>query len=263
MSRPRVAVIVQARMSSVRMPGKVLAPLGGEPALRRMMQRVERMRTADRIVVATSVDPGDDPVAELCSHWGLACVRGPLNDVLARFIGALPTDCEVVVRLTGDCPLIDPAIADRHVEAFVRERSDTDYVTNAVRRTMPDGLDVEVVSREILERAHREATSAFDREHCTPWIRRNGRVRHVTQTIDLSELRWTLDTPRDHEVISTIYEQLDSVDPAFGSTEIYRLLLRHPDLIHVQGQANPTPAERDRWCARIEEHLASPDEATP
>ncbi len=262
MSGGRVAVVVQARMSSVRMPGKVLAPLAGEPALQKMMDRVARMRTADERIVATSTDPADDPVAELCARLGLDCTRGPLDDVLARFVEAVPAGAEVVVRLTGDCPLIDAAIADRHVETFLREGTETDYVTNAVERTMPDGLDVEVFSRALLERAHRQATGPFDREHCTPWIRRHARLRSVTQPIDLSDLRWTLDTPADHRVIAAIYAELDPVDPSFDSGEVYRLLLRRPELIHVRGEGELSHERRSRLQELIETHLGSIGEAT-
>lgn len=252
-------VVVQARMSSRRMPGKIVAPLAGEPALLRMLQRVARVRLAEARVVATSTDATDDAVVELCERHGIDCVRGPLDDVLARFLLAAPTGCDTVVRLTADCPLVDPALVDLHIERFAA--SEADYVTNAIERTMPDGLDVEVISRAILERAAAEATDPSDREHVTPWIRRNARTVRVTQPVDLSALRWTIDDPRDHEVIASIYDALHDDDAIFDSRDVYRLLVERPELLHVAGCDELNEHERARWRDRIESHLATLHEA--
>ena len=248
-------------MSSVRMPGKVLAPLAGEPALQKMMGRVARMKAADVRIVATSADPGDDTVADLCSAHGLECVRGPLDDVLARFVAAVPAGAEVVVRLTGDCPLIDAAVADRHVETYLREGSEQAYVTNAVVRTMPDGLDVEVFSRALLERAHAEATDPV-RSRALHSLDTKKRETGRGDPADRSlRAALDLDTPVDHRIIAQIYEELDASGAYFDSRDIYRLLLRRPELIHVEGDGELSSDRRVRLRDRIADHL-SIDEAT-
>jgi spore coat polysaccharide biosynthesis protein SpsF (cytidylyltransferase family) len=162
-------------------------------------------------------------------------VRGPLNDVLARVMNAVPPQCDVVVRLTGDCPLVDPRVVDLHLEAFDAAPPGTEYVTNAVDRTYPDGLDVEVMSRHVLATADREATTDFDREHVTPWIQRHARIVHVRQSVDLSALRWVLDTPSDYACIAAIYAALLPRDEAFDSRAVYRLQAARPELIRVAG----------------------------
>lgn len=244
-------------MSSTRLPGKVLAPLAGQPAIARMMERVARVRLASRRIVATSTDPTDDAVAEACAARGIDCARGPLADVLGRFVLAAPEDCEAVVRLTGDCPLVDPEVVDLHIASFLERWPEVEYVTNAVVRTMPGGLDVEVLRRSILERAAREATAPYDREHVTPWIQRTAKMVPVTQAIDLSLLRWDLDTADDLRFISWVYEELFPTAPAFGSREIYRLLSGHPERIHFDPSGAPEDVERARLRERIEAHLAA------
>lgn len=254
LSAPVVVAVVQARTSSSRLPGKVLAPLAAAPALQRMMERVGRARRVDLAIVATSTEAGDDPVEALCDRIGVPCHRGSLDDVLGRFVGAVPAGAEVVVRLTGDCPLVDPELVDRHIDEFVGRRHVVDYATNAMVRTMPDGLDVEVFSRGILVEAERSATARYDREHVTPWIQRTARRFDVVQAVDLAALRWTLDTPRDYAMISAVYAELFERRPAFGSADIYRVLLDRPELILVAGESDAR--ELDSWRARIETHLA-------
>lgn len=257
----RVAVVVQARMSSTRLPGKVLLPLAGAPLVARMMERVARVSRATLRVVATSDRPDDDRLADVCREHGIAVARGPLDDVLARFLRAVPPDHDTVVRLTADCPLVDPALVDRHVEVFLRERPRAEYVTNAVERSFPDGLDVEVVSRDLLVRADREPLEPHDREHVLTWARRNARIEPVRQAVDLSALRWTLDTPADYEAISEIFESLYPERPDFDSGDVYRLLARRPELIRVEGREALEPAERATWVERIRAQLAAGETA--
>jgi spore coat polysaccharide biosynthesis protein SpsF len=235
----QVAIVVQARMSSVRLPGKVLAPLAGAPAIVRMMERVGRVTRAAHQIVATSVEPSDDVLAAACLERGISCVRGPLDDVLARVVSAVPVACEAVVRLTADCPMIDPALVDEHIQRFEANRASVDYVSNALVRTYPHGLDVEVMSRAVLLEANARATLPHDREHVTPWIQRRcdegGRHLPVTQAVDLSALRWVLDTEADYEVIAAIYAALYERRPAFDSRAVHAFLLERPDLIRVDG----------------------------
>ncbi len=260
-SEPSVTVVIQARLSSRRLPGKVLAPLAGAPALVRMLERVARVRRASRCVVATSTEASDDALAALCERHGIALLRGPLDDVLGRFVAAVPHDGGLVVRLTGDCPLVDPALVDRHIERALEAlgREDTErvqYVSNAVSRTQPDGLDVEVMTAEILHEAHREATTAYDREHVTPWIQRHARVAHLTQPTDLSGLRWTLDTEADLNFLAGVYAALWPDSPAFTTADVYRLLCDEPERIHTDAEPL-SPEERSAWVARIRTHLGT------
>jgi spore coat polysaccharide biosynthesis protein SpsF (cytidylyltransferase family) len=230
-SFPRIAVIVQARTTSARLPGKVLLPLAGAPAIARMWERVARIRCAQAHILATSTDPSDDALADVCRAHRIDVVRGPLDDVLARFVAALPEDADAVVRLTGDCPLVDPVLVDRHIERFVAAGGAAEYVTNAVVRTMPDGLDVEVVSRRALLDAHEHATRPADREHVLPWVARHTRVTHVTDPVDLSDLRLTLDTPDDYAALAAIYEDLYRTNPRFGARDVYHRLVQRPEWI--------------------------------
>lgn len=202
--------IVQARTSSSRLPGKVLADLGGLPMLGFMLRRLEGL-AVDAVVVATSVDAEDDAVVDVASRFGAATTRGPLDDVLARFALALdehPGD--VVVRLTADCPLVDP----RLVEAVVAQQraSGSDLVSNTLVRTHPDGLDVEVLSARALRAAAVEAVDRAEREHVTPFVsRRPGRFRleALREPLDRSHHRWTVDTADDLDLVRGIVAALD------------------------------------------------------
>jgi spore coat polysaccharide biosynthesis protein SpsF len=254
-NRDGVAIVVQARVSSSRLPGKVLKPLAGAPAIIRMMERVARVGGVRHCVLATSVESSDDPLAELCREHGIVTSRGPLDDVLARVLAAVPPVFDTVVRLTGDCPLVDPALVERHIDLYLHERPDAEYVTNAVVRSWPAGLDVQVVGRDLLVRADREATTAYDREHVLTWVRGRARMVSVTQSIDLSALRWTLDTASDYEVLSAIYGELYPRDSRFTSRAVYRLLCRRPELIRVTDRERLSDDERSVWVARIRAQL--------
>lgn len=202
----RTVAIVQARMSSSRFPGKVIQPLCGMPMIVFMMKRVARAELVDEVCLATSDDPSDDGLAAIVEAAGFGVHRGSLNDVLDRFTGAARmTGAELVLRLTGDCPLADPALIDQVVAACLE--ADADYASNIAPPTFPDGLDVEVIRRDVLESAGREATLSSDREHVTPFIRREtSRFKHVTHCsiADLSALRWTVDYPDDFETVAAI-----------------------------------------------------------
>ena len=198
-------------MSSTRLPGKVLADLGGEPVLARVIERLRAAGQLDGIVVATSQDPSDDPLAEAATALGIAVVRGPLDDVLARYLLASELHpCEAVVRITADCPLIDPAIVDRVVETW--RVTGADYVANVIEpRTFPRGMDTEVVAAGALRAAAAEAVEPYDREHVTPWIRdRPERFAQVAIAHDPphGEVRLTLDTPEDLALLRDLVGRL-------------------------------------------------------
>jgi spore coat polysaccharide biosynthesis protein SpsF (cytidylyltransferase family) len=225
-----VLALLQARVSSSRLPRKVLKPILGRPMLLHQLDRVRRARSLDALVVATSTDPGDDAIAELCATAGIDCFRGSLDDVLDRFYQAARRYApEHVVRLTGDCPLADPQLIDRVVNVCRAEA--LDY--SGAEPSFPDGLDVEVMRFSALEQAWKEATRPSDREHVTQFIDRQRdrfRVRGVASDVDLSHLRWTVDEPADFELVTRIYEALYPSNPAFTTQDILDLLARRPEL---------------------------------
>lgn len=227
-----VLCVLQARQSSTRLPGKVLMPILGEPMLARQVERIRRARRLDALCVATSDQPSDDPLAQLCVQLGVACYRGRLHDVLDRFYQAARRYApRHVMRLTGDCPLVDPALLDALVELHVA--GGYDYSSNVHERTYPDGLDAEVFTFAILEQAWREARTPGEREHVTPYMYRTGpalRRGALKDRVDRSKLRWTVDYPEDFEFVSRVFAALYPVNPGFGTDDVHRLLQQHPEL---------------------------------
>lgn len=218
--------ILQARVSSTRLPGKVLMPILGRPMLLRQIERLQRCREFDRLVVATSTNASDTPLAVACRDWGVDCHRGNLDDVLDRFVDAARRyQPKTVVRLTGDCPLADPEVIDGAIKHF--RQGGYDYVSNVTPPTFPDGLDVEVMRYSCLEAAHREAGLPSEREHVTPFIRANGsrfRIGCYDNDRDLSHLRWTVDEAADFRFVNAVYEALYPGNPAFTTADILALL---------------------------------------
>jgi spore coat polysaccharide biosynthesis protein SpsF len=232
---PGTIAIVQARMTSTRLPGKVLADLCGKPLLAYMLDRIRRAKQLDRIVVATTANASDDAIVELCDSLKVESFRGDETDVLSRYHGAArQADAEVVVRLTSDCPMHDPTVIDEGIALY--RSAKPDYASNVVLRTYPDGLDVEVFSMSALEKANREADHPFLREHVTPYI--NGlrgdlphgdfRLAHFTFGADFSHLRWTVDTARDLERVRGYCGDLPE---NFTWLQAVALATRHPDLL--------------------------------
>lgn len=245
-SETKVVAIVQARMGATRLPGKVLEDIAGAPMLVRVVDRVRAAKGIDDVVVATSDRPADDAVAALCEARGIPCFRGHETDVLARFHGAATSrGASVVVRITADCPLMDPAVLDKVVAAFRRGvgGEPVDYATNVLRYTYPDGLDVEVFSFAALDRAFREAKDPVEREHVTPYIRTSGkfRVTGVENETDLSrhQYRWTVDEPADLAFIRAIYDRLGGTagDALFGMAEVLALFDREPQILAIQSSS--------------------------
>lgn len=227
-----VIAILQARTSSHRLPGKVLSPILGMPLILRALERIGRAGRIDRLVLATSTDPSDDLLAAAVADAGHRVHRGPLDDVLSRFLQVIDgSDDETVVRLTGDNVLTDPAVIDRVIEAHLA--SGADYTANTLERSFPRGLDVEVFRAEALRHVDRLATSSDEREHVTLGIYRRPEVfalHSVTQHPDRSDLRWTVDYPEDLEFARAVYEHLWESNPLFGQDEVLAFLQQHPEL---------------------------------
>jgi spore coat polysaccharide biosynthesis protein SpsF (cytidylyltransferase family) len=226
-----VVAILQARAGSSRLPLKVLQPILGRPMLAHQLDRVRRARSLDALIVATSTDPDDDAIERLCAGERVACFRGSLHDVLDRFYqSARLHHPGSIVRLTGDCPLIDPALIDRVVDFFRTGRFDL----VATAETYPDGLDVEVLRFETLTEAWRDADAPSDREHVTLFVRRQPdrfRVGLFPSEIDLSHLRLTVDEPQDFELVKRIYEALYPENAAFTTEDVLQLLRARPELL--------------------------------
>ncbi len=230
---PSIVAIIQARMGSSRLPGKVLLDIGGKPMLDRVVVRTRRAQTIGRVVLATTWDESDDPVAAYCLAQGFPVYRGDPLDVLDRYYQvARLFDARTIVRLTGDCPLIDPREIDRTVRAF--HIGEVDFAANRLpppwRRTTPIGMDTEVVTFEALERAWQEADQKHQREHVMPYLYEEPerfRVLLVDHDPDLGQFRLTVDTPEDLTLVRKIFESFGNSD-SFSLREIIELLNRHP-----------------------------------
>jgi glutamate-1-semialdehyde aminotransferase/spore coat polysaccharide biosynthesis protein SpsF (cytidylyltransferase family) len=233
-----IVAIIQSRMGSSRFPGKTLSDLAGRPMLSRVVERVRQSRAVDKVVVATSTASGDAAIADLCLRDGIPCFRGSEDDVLDRFYGAAKQyGASAVVRITADCPLIDPGVIDQVVERF--RHGGCDYATNTLRYTYPDGLDTEVFSTAALERAWREAKKPSEREHVTPYLRAGGfRVINVENELPLQgkQQRWTVDHPTDLEFVRRVYCAFQGRTD-FRYREILELLKERPELAATQTEA--------------------------
>jgi spore coat polysaccharide biosynthesis protein SpsF len=225
------AIIVQARMGSTRLPGKVLRPIGGRPMLAYQLERLRRVRGAPRIVVATTTQPADDRIAAFCALEKVDCTRGSEQDVLSRYReAAVHAGANTVVRVTSDCPLLDPALVESALAEFAAPPP-CDYLSNMIEPTWPYGMAVEVFTRAALEEAAAEAKRPQEREHVTPfiyWRPERYRLRSLTMQPDLSAHRWTVDTPEDFELVSRILLELYERHPAFAMEDVLALLERHP-----------------------------------
>jgi spore coat polysaccharide biosynthesis protein SpsF len=240
----KTLIIVQARMTSTRLPGKVLLPLAGVPMLTRLVERLRRVQRADGIVVATTTNASDDAIAALCAQLGVPCHRGSEHDVLSRYADASRLHgADVVVRITSDCPLIDPALIDQVIAAY--EEGGSDYVSNMLPPTWPYGMAVEVFSAAALAQAHAEATQVAEREHVTPflyWHPERYRLRNVASPVDLSHHRWTVDTPEDYALVSRLFDHLMLTRPDFTQADVLALLDANPDWIAINQHIQQKPA---------------------
>lgn len=229
----KIVALVQARMGSTRLPDKVMKPIGGIPMIELLLSRLSHAKEVDQIVVATSVDVRNQPLVEHVRKLGYACEQGSENDVLDRFVQAAKIhQADVVVRITGDCPLVDPELVDEVVRRF--KAANVDYFSNTNPPTYPDGLDIEVCTFKALEDANRETGKPFDHEHVTPFLRESGKFKTAAMQHgqDLSALRWTVDEPADFVVIEKVFQHFHPRTD-FTWIEVHNLQLHQPDIFNI------------------------------
>jgi spore coat polysaccharide biosynthesis protein SpsF len=226
----QTVAIIQARMGSTRLPGKVMREIVGRPMIAHVVERARRIQSVDTVVVATSTHAKEAPLVNYLREQAIPVVRGPEHDVLARYVqAARDFVAERVVRITSDCPLLMPEVSERVVQAF--DPQQCDYISNTLERTYPRGLDTEVVSRELLEKANQQATDSADREHVTRYVLRNPgqfRLRSVTDDENRSSLRWTVDEEEDLKLVRKIYNALYNEDPHFAYRKVLDCLDKNP-----------------------------------
>jgi spore coat polysaccharide biosynthesis protein SpsF len=237
----KTVAIIQARMSSTRLPGKVLKVVAGRTILDRMVERVQKAKRVDETVVATTIDSSDEAIVDYCKKAGIACYRGSLQDVLDRYYqAAVLHKADIVLRLTGDCPLIDPDLIDAVVDALVNEKADfaCNRLPPPLTRTYPIGLDVEACTFAALKQAWTEATEKHEREHVLPYlydVPGRFKVVQLNHSEDLGKMRWTLDTPEDLVLLEQVYARFGGRND-FSWLDVLELFKKEPQLAEINSQ---------------------------
>jgi spore coat polysaccharide biosynthesis protein SpsF len=236
-------IIIQARMTSTRLPGKVLKTVAGQPMLAWQLRRLTQCSAVDEIVVATTTNRSDDPVVDLARREGLGWFRGSEANVLSRFVGAArQAEADIVVRLTADCPLIDPQITDWVIQDLAEHQGECDYASNVLKRTYPRGLDVEAFFMDTLLRIDRLGRSQLAREHVTVFLRSERPdlflLRSVADTEDNSDLRWTVDSELDLQLIRLLYEELDLGTKVVPYRSMLAYVRQHPEITAINADVS-------------------------
>ncbi len=240
----KTLIVIQARTGSSRLPNKVLMPVAGAPLLQRMIERVQTVSGPVDCIVATTVEPSDDPIRKLCKKIGVQCFSGHQTDLLDRhYNAAREMRADVIVKIPSDCPLIDPAVIERVIRFYNRSIHHYDYVSNLHPASYPDGNDVEVMTKESLETAWIYAKKNYEREHTTPFLWENanrfkiGNI-HWESGLNLSmSHRWTIDYPEDYTFVKTVYEELwNNFHPNFSLYQILGLLEMKPEIHSINAK---------------------------
>jgi len=237
MKYKKTAAIIQARMGSTRLPGKVMKDLKGKPVLWHVIKRVKQAENIDQIIIATTTHKRDTIIFEKAKEWGVNAYQGSEEDVLARYYEAANKyEIDTVIRITSDCPLVDPQVIDEIVEYY--NNDEYTLVTNAGsdlnNRTYPRGLDTEVFSFEVLEKAYNKAEKKYQREHVTPYIYENyDDIYYYKSNKDLSNYRLTLDTKEDFKLIKVLYDKLYNGNHDFYLNEIIKVLNKNKELLKI------------------------------
>ena len=230
----KTVAIVQARMGSTRLPNKVLREIKGKPMLWYVINRLKFCKNISEVILATTQAQADDPIEGFARENGINYFRGSENDVLDRYYQcAKKYSVEVIVRITADCPLIDPEVVDKVVETFLDHENDCDYASNVLPPTFPDGLDTEVFWFKSLEKAWNEAKYTSEREHVTSYIYKNPdkfKLLNVESNIDYSDLRWTVDTENDFNFVKEVYEKIGKENEIFYMKDIIELIEVIPEI---------------------------------
>ncbi|HAU35906.1 MAG TPA: acylneuraminate cytidylyltransferase, partial [Lysinibacillus sp.] len=231
----RIVAIIQARMGSTRLPGKILKKVNGRSLLSYQLERLQQSNYINDLVIATTIDEKDDLIVEFCKKNNILWFRGSEEDVLARYYETAKTfKADVIVRITSDCPIIDVQVVDKTIWNFMD--NNFEYVSNTVERTYPRGLDTEVFTFAALEKAYNEATLARDREHVTAYFYTNPdvfKVGSVQNEVDYSKYRWTVDTEEDFQLIKNIIEKLFFKNPQFTLHDTVNLMEANPDWFYI------------------------------
>lgn len=235
MSIKNTSVIIQARVGSTRLPGKVLKDLCGKPILWHVWNRLSHSKKVDEIIIATTTLPEDDLIKSFCEQYSIPFYRGSTNDVLSRYYEAAEKyNADTIIRVTADCPVIDPTIIDHVINSYRTEQ--VDYMSNGMTRTFPRGLDTEIFSFRILELAHKQAILEYEREHVTPYIYNHPELFSLKSFVnieDLSFYRWTVDTEEDFKLLKFIYESLFHKKEIFLLDDILNLFKENPQLLKI------------------------------
>ncbi len=233
----KIIVIIQARMGSTRLPGKVMKDLYGKSVLAHEIERVKQSKIIDDIVIATSTHNKDDIIEKEALYIGVKCYRGSEDDVLSRYYyAAKENHADVVIRITSDCPLIDPNVLNEMIQFYNCNKYDivTNGGSDLSKRTYPRGLDIEIFNFKVLQEAFLNATEKYRREHVTPYIYENTeKIYYYQNSIDYSKYRWTLDTEEDWKLIETIYGYLYKGNHDFYLDHILELMNKYPELYEI------------------------------
>ena len=233
----KIIATIEARMTSSRLPGKVLLQAAGKPMIEHLVNRLQAVPSLDGIVLATTINKADDELEEFSKRMGIGCYRGSENDVMARVIEAAESACaDIVVEITGDCPIIDPQIVEQIIRIF--NANHADYVSNAHIRTYPDGMDTQVFRLETLNRSAAMTDDAIDHEHVTLHIRNNPEIFSQLHIVAPPELHWphlglTLDVPSDYKLIKQIIEHFEPSNPLFSCRDVIKILKQMPDWVAI------------------------------
>lgn len=236
-SKPKVVVTIEARMTSSRLPGKVLLPAGGEPMLMHLIRRLRAVASIDEIVIATTTNTSDAPIVEFAKLASVLCHRGSEDDVLARVIGAGDmTQAEVLVEITGDCPVIDPDLVEQTIRMFFHH--EVDYASNSIVRSYPDGMDTQVMWFSALKLSATMTNDRLDREHVSRFICQHPELFSRVHLIAPPSLHWpelglTLDEASDYQLLTKIIEELAPANPLFGCGDMIRLLRERPEWVEI------------------------------
>lgn len=233
----KIIIIIQARMTSTRLPGKVLKTVLEKSLLEYQIERLRRVIFADDIIVATTTNNTDDPIVDLCNRLSVSFFRGSEEDVLSRYFNAADMyNADAIVRITSDCPLIDPVIVDRTIKHFINNYPHFSYVSNCLQRSFPRGMDTEVFSKKALAHAFYNTSLPLDREHVTPYITKSAHPLElgiITHEHDESHHRWTVDTLEDFNLIKNILEAQYPTNPHFSMDDVLQCLSQNPEWFFI------------------------------